>query len=451
MQSAALPTVGGMRMNKLRILGVATVAGLVLVALALIVTPLISSNSESSAESATPTRSSAPTVQPLHYVSPRLGATGTVVKKWHLPEIDLGTFQNALLPSSIKDDRGVKLGSIGSGLFPAGDGEFWMVTDRGPNPEVVDDVRTFVVPTFDPTLVRVNVHGASIQVVESIPITNADGKPVTGMPNRAFGEESPPLAADAKTVLPYNINGLDPEGIVRTADGHFWISEEYAPSILELDAMGHILMRHLPAGLEDVYRSAGVIYPVKGSLPTSLQYRKSNRGLEDLALLPDGKTIVAGLQSSIVVAGQKDRIVTELLTFDTTSGKTLHEFPYQFDDPGTFNDRGRKLKLSALIPVDAEHVIVQERTDFQSRFYLVELNPDDDLIAGEDKKLVVNLAGVKSVPDKIEGAWLKSEDTLVLSADNDFGLVERPYADGEKVKYSGIRTQIIEVKLSSAK
>ena len=447
MQFSGVHTVVGMRMNKLRILGIVTVAGLVLVALALVVTPMISPDSENSAESATPTPSSAPTVQPLRYVEPRLGATGTVVKKWHLPDIALGTFQNALLPGSVEDDRGVKLGSIGSGMFPAGDGEFWMVTDRGPNPEVVDDVRTFVVPTFDPTLVRVNVKGASIQIVESIPITNEDGKPVSGMPNRAAGEESPPLAADAKTVLPYDINGLDPEGIVRTTDGHFWISEEYAPSILELDSKGRILTRHLPAGIEDVYRSAGVIYPVKGSLPSALQYRKSNRGLEDLALLPDGKTIVAGLQSSIVVPGQKDRIVTELLTFDTTSGKTLHEFPYQFDDPGTFNDRGRKLKLSALIPVDSTHVVVQERTDFQSRFYLVELNPADDLIAGADKKLVVNLAGVKSVPDKIEGAWLKSADTLVLSADNDFGLVERPYADGEKVKQSGIRTQIIEVKL----
>jgi len=439
-----------MHVNKLRILGIATVAGLVLVVLALIVTPLISTDSESAAESGAPTPSSAPTVQPLRYVEPRLGSTGTVVKKWHLPEIALGTFQNALLPDSVKDDRGVKLGSIGSGLFPAGDGEYWMVTDRGPNPEVVDDVRTFVVPTFNPTLVRVNVDGASIQVVESIPITNVDGKSVSGMPNRAFGEESPPLAADARTVLPYDINGLDPEGIVRTADGHFWISEEYAPSILELDPKGHILMRHLPAGLEDVYRSEGVTYPVKGSLPSALQHRKSNRGLEDLALLPDGKTVVAALQSSIVVPGQKDRIITELLTFDTSTGKTLHEFPYQFDDPGTFNDRGRKLKISALIPVDAKQVVVQERTDFQSRYYLVELNPADDLIAGADKKLVVNLAGVKSVPDKIEGAWLKSADTLVLSADNDFGLVERPYADGERVKYSGIRTQIIEVKLGAA-
>ncbi|HJR89184.1 MAG TPA: esterase-like activity of phytase family protein [Aeromicrobium sp.] len=430
-----------MRPTKLQTLGFATVAGLVLVSLAVLAGP--------AAQSADPNPKPTSDARPLLYVTPVLGATGAVTKTSTLPDLPLADFQNALLPDSIDDDRGVKLGSIGSGLFPLGGNEYWTVTDRGPNPEVYDDVRTFIVPTFDPTLVHIKVRGESIDVIESIPITNADGKPVTGMPNRAFGEESPPLAADAETVLPYNINGLDPEGIVRTANGHFWVSEEYATSIVELDAKGHILKRHLPAGTEGAYREAGVEYPVVGSLPSALQYRKANRGLEDLALLPDGKTIVAALQSSIVVPGQKDRIITELLTFDTTTGETLAEFPYQFDDPSTFNDRGRKLKISALVPVDADHVVVQERTDEQSRYYLVKLDPADDLIAGADKKLVVNLAGVDGVPDKIEGAWLKTRDTLVLINDNDFAVAERPYADGENIEDTGARTQVIEVKLGS--
>jgi hypothetical protein len=250
-------------------------------------------------------------------------------------------------------------------------------------------------------------------------------------------------------VLPFAIDGLDPEGIVRTADGHFWITDEYATSLVELDAKGHVLKRHLPAGLEAVYRDAGVTYPVVGSLPAALAYRKANRGLEDLALLPDGRTIVAALQSSIVVSGQKDRIITELLTFDTKTGRTLHEFPYQFDDPSTFGDRGRKLKISALAPVDADHVLVQERTDEQSRYYLVKLDPSDDLIAGADKKLVVNLAGVEGVPGKIEGVWIKTRDTLVLINDNDFAVGERPYADGENIDDTGVRTQVVEVRLHS--
>jgi hypothetical protein len=437
-----------MRPNKLQALGLATIAALVFISLAVVVGPALSADAQGSARPADPKPTQTPDARPLHYVTPVLGATATVTKTSTLPDIPLGTFQNALLSDSIADDRGVKLGSIGSGLFPLGGNEYWTITDRGPNPEVYDDVRTFIVPTFDPTLVHIKVRGTSIDVIESIPITNADGKPVTGMPNRAFGEESVPLAADAKTVLPYNINGLDPEGIVRTSDGHFWVSEEYATSIVELDAQGHILKRHLPAGTEAAYREAGVDYPVDGALPSALQYRKANRGLEDLALLPDGKTIVAALQSSIVVPGQKDRIITELLTFDTTTGKTLHEFPYQFDDPSTFGDRGRKLKISALAPVDATHVMVQERTDELSRFYLVKLDPSDDLIAGSDKKLVVNLAGVEGVPDKVEGVWIKNRDTLVLTNDNDFAVAERPYADGENIDDTGAPTQVVEVKLN---
>jgi hypothetical protein len=436
-----------MRPNKLQVLGLATVVALVLISLAVVIGPVLSADAQGSAQAADPAPTLTPKPQPLHYVTPVLGATATVTKTSTLPNIPLGTFQNALLPDSIADDRGVQLGSIGSGLFPLGGNEYWTVTDRGPNPEVYDDVRTFVVPTFDPTLVHIKVRGTSIDVIESIPITNADGKPVTGMPNRNADDESTPLAADATTVLPFNIDGLDPEGIVRTADGHFWLTDEYATSIVELDAKGHVLKRHLPAGLEDVYRDAGVTYPVDGALPSALQYRKANRGLEDLALLPDGKTIVAALQSSIVVPGQKDRIITELLTFDTTTGETLHEFPYQFDDPSTFGDRGRKLKISALAPVDADHVIVQERTDEQSRYYLVKLDQADDLIAGADKKLVVNLAGVKGVPDKVEGVWVKNRDTLVLSNDNDFAVAERPYGDGEDIEDTGARTEVVEVRL----
>ena len=92
--------------------------------------------------------------------------------------------------------------------------------------------------------------------------------------------------------------------------------------------------------------------------------------------------------------------------------------------------------------------VVQERTDTQSRFYLVKLDPADDLIAGADKQLVVNLAGVPGVPEKIESAWLKSPDTLVVADDNDFGMVPRPYAGDEKVQDSGVGTQIVEIKLN---
>jgi Esterase-like activity of phytase len=110
--------------------------------------------------------------------------------------------------------------------------------------------------------------------------------------------------------------------------------------------------------------------------------------------------------------------------------------------------RGRDLKISALIPVDQTHLIVEERTDTEARFHTIALDPSDDLVAEADKTLLVNLAGVSGMPGKLEGAALKSRDTLVVISDNDFGFVPRAYAEGEHVDYSGIATRLVEVKLS---
>ncbi|HSV38595.1 MAG TPA: esterase-like activity of phytase family protein [Nocardioidaceae bacterium] len=371
-----------------------------------------------------------------------------VTKAATLPDIPLGAFQNAELPDSVSDDRGVLLGGIGSGLFPLGGNEYWTVTDRGPNGEIGDD-RTFIVPEFTPTLVRVKVQDPSMKVLEAIPITTPEGEPVTGLPNLPIAGDPPPKSADAVTFLDYNPNGLDTEGVVRTPDGHFWLVDEYGPSIVETDADGHVVTRHVPAGLEDDYEAAGVDYPVTGSLPAILSTRRANRGFEDIALLPDGTTIVVALQSSVVVSGERDRIITELIEFDTTTGTVVHRYPYRFDAASTFatGTRGRDLKISALIPIDQTHVVVQERTDFECRFYLVELDKTDALITEDDKTLLVNLAGVAGVPNKVEGAALKNGSTLIVISDNDFGFVPRAYADGEDVDYSGVKTVLAEVKI----
>jgi hypothetical protein len=123
-----------MRPNKLQILGLATVAALVSVSLAVVVGPVISADAQATAQSAVSRPAQATAAKPLHYVTPVLGATGTVTKTSTLSDIPLGDFQNDLLPGSVEDDRGVQLGSIGSGLFPLGGNEYWTVTDRGPNP-----------------------------------------------------------------------------------------------------------------------------------------------------------------------------------------------------------------------------------------------------------------------------------------------------------------------------
>jgi hypothetical protein len=108
-----------------------------------------------------------------------------------LPDIPLASYQNALLPGSITNDRKLMFGSIGSDLWHgAADppNEFWMITDRGPNQEVKvrainQERRTFPVPEFNPTIVHVQIQDGAIKILESIPILTASGKPVTGLTN----------------------------------------------------------------------------------------------------------------------------------------------------------------------------------------------------------------------------------------------------------------------------
>lgn len=136
-----------------------------------------------------------------------------VIRTATLGEIPLGSFSNALLPGSVADDHGIKLGGIGSDIYPAGrKGEYWTVTDRGPNGQIKVDGkkrRTFPVPGFDPAIVRIRVSGDTIKVIGAIPLTTSSGKAVTGLPNQKSRDEAP-YTYDAQTPLSYDRTASTP-------------------------------------------------------------------------------------------------------------------------------------------------------------------------------------------------------------------------------------------------
>lgn len=168
-------------------------------------------------------------------------------------EFTLGEIPLAQLQTAISNDHKLTLGAVGSDLWHSpGDSpdHFWMITDRGPAGEVrVKDKsrRTFPVPEFTPTLLYVATTGDKIDVVRAVPIVDASGRPVTGLPNlKGYSEK--PYTFDGQAKLELNPNGLDPEGFVRTQSGDFWVVEEYGPSIVHLDGNGVVLKRYVPQG-----------------------------------------------------------------------------------------------------------------------------------------------------------------------------------------------------------
>ncbi|MEV1085467.1 esterase-like activity of phytase family protein [Streptomyces sp. NPDC050211] len=411
---------------------------------------------------------------------PASGSTTTapyVTRTATLGDIPLGTFSNALLPGTVADDRGVDLGGIGSDIYPAGrKGEFWTVTDRGPNGQIkVDGTkrRTFPVPGFDPAIVKIRVSGDTVKVLDAIPITTSSGKPVTGLPNQK-GRDEAPYSYDARTPLSYNANGLDTEGVVRAGDGSFWLVDEYGPSLVHVSARGRVLARYVPEGLN----LRGADYPVVEALPSVLLHRKINRGFEGLAQLPGGDLVMA-VQSPLSLpdgdAGDASR-TTRLLRFSPKKKAVTAEYAYRFDpvnvvDPS--EDDTSELKISSMVAVGRDRLLVEERTDKAARLQIVHLGRKANILGGpwdddttspsleqlDDpaasgvpvlaKRLVVDLGTVDGLPGKIEGVARVDRDTLALINDNDFGMTDGTDAfdaNGRLVD-SGVETTVTYVRL----
>ncbi|MFC9971684.1 esterase-like activity of phytase family protein [Spirillospora sp. NPDC127200] len=393
-----------------------------------------------------------------------------------LPRVPLAQFQNALLPGSVPDDRGVALGGVGSDLFHeagARPDEFWAITDRGPNGTVEaggEERVTFPVPGFAPTIVKLRVRKGTIKIVRAIPITGGGGRPVTGLPNVDGREEAPWDFAGQKR-LEFNPDGIDPEGLVRTADGGFWVAEEYGPSLLRLDRRGRVVERHVPKG----WPGKGTSYPVKETLPAILNKRTYNRGFEALAIAKDGRTLYAAMQSPLSNPDKKTYKAARngrVLRFDLRAGKVTGEYVHRFEDVCSFDAAScgdqKEMKISGLAALDDGRLLVEERTDEVAKVYTVDPRRATDVLGSRwddaatdpsleksaevpagvtalPKTLAVDLSAVPGMPGKIEGIALADRRTLAVINDNDFGL--GTFGPDGRLVDSGVRTQLRYVRL----
>ncbi|MFI6477717.1 esterase-like activity of phytase family protein [Nonomuraea sp. NPDC050663] len=373
-----------------------------------------------------------------------------IIADVELPAPALAAFQ------PVADDRGVKLGGVGSGLFPANrSGAFWMVTDRGPNGEL-GDKRTFPVADFAPAIVRVEVKKGKAVIARSITIKQSDGTPVTGLPNKEGHEK--PYSWDGQDVLPYDPNGVDTEDIVRDRSGNFWVVEEYGPSLLKIAGDGRVLARYVPKGMG--LKGAG--YPVIETLPEILLKRQDNRGFEGLAI--DGDRLYLAVQSPLAnpdAKTGKSSKTGRLLVVDLRTGKPTAEHVYRFEDAASFKAEQKDLKISGLVALGKGRLLVEERTDAVARLYTVDLRKATDVLGknlpletGTEgvtpvaKRLAVDLEAIPGVPDKIEGVALLDARTLVIANDNDFGVGE--FGQDGRLKDSGVRSRILTIRLAES-
>jgi len=421
------------------------------------------------AQSATP--AATPAATPI-------ASSPAIVATYTLPDVPLDYYQNEVLPDyPIADAHNFLLGGVGSDLWhqPGDPADvFYMVTDRGPNGSVTvgdEDRTTFPVADFTPTILKVQVSGTEIQVLEATPIVGQSGAPVTGVSN-VEGRDEAPYDFLGEVALDYNPSGLDTEGLIRTANGDFWLAEEYSPSIIHVSAEGEVIARYTPEGIT----LEGADYPVIDSLPAIYGDRRGNRGFEGLTISGDETTLYAALQSPLYVpdsAAGKASVNTRILAFDIATEAPVAEYVYQFDDINEFDASAEGktdlMKLSAIVWVDENTLILDERTDPVAKLYTVDLTNATNILGGEyddvttspsleetndlsgtdivplEKSLLLDLNTLGEMPLKIEGVAIIDEDTIAVVNDNDFDINE-PDENGDNIP-TGKQSEIIVIDI----
>lgn len=371
------------------------------------------------------------------------------------------------------DDAGIKKAfpngfpiSLGSGIAFKGkdhDGGllFYVLTDRGPNGDAPDynngtsvtKSKAFPAPTFNPQFGVLKVKNQHAALISMTPFRNEDSSAASGLPpapGKIGSTLETPLTEALKATLPYDDNGIDPEGVAIDPDGkHLWFCDEYGPYLFKVEiATGRIVTRLAP----------------KAGLPDVLQYRQPNRGFEGVAFTPSGK-VVGAIQSILEIPDAKDSggikqktsksPFIRLVEYDPAT-KTSRMLAYPHDVASYAKSKDAKLgDLVALS--DTRFLVVEQGAQsdgvVHNMVYLIDTAGATDLtgklVKGLEPEYQTSLqavtdAGIVSVrktllfdlkkkdasgrlpfgwlAEKLEGLTVVDERTIAIANDNDFGI-----------------------------
>ena len=123
---------------------------------------------------------------------------------------------------------------------------------------------------------------------------------------------------------------FDTEGLRVSNDGHrIYISDEYGPYVYEFDRLTGIRLRsfQLPTNF-----FVTDLQPVGADeIADNTVGRTANKGMEGLAITPDGRTLVGIMQNALIQDAHEGGAAANLLrivTIDIASGRTTHQYAY---------------------------------------------------------------------------------------------------------------------------
>lgn len=303
----------------------------------------------------------------------------------------------ATTPSNVK----VYNGGFGSGIASNEEGVFYLLTDRGPNIDGANsDEKIFSNPNFTPQIGKFKLVGDSLKIEKVIYLKDENGANLSGIPNPndVGGTGERPLDMQANQI-PYDVKGIDPEGLAIAKDGTFWVSDEYGPHIIHFDANGKTLERINPFGNGHGGRK----------IPPVFKRRRPNRGMEGLALTPDQKYLVGIMQSPLYnpdKSVKKTATAIRILFYEIATGNAK-EYIYFLESPN--------YAISDIVALSSSTFLVLERDGNtpgldQSNFkkiYKINLNNATNVSTNDVSGMLINGKTIEqSTKDEIIGSGI---------------------------------------------
>ncbi len=177
---------------------------------------------------------------------------------------------------------------------------------------------------------------------------------------------------------------FDPEGIVvNPRTGHLLLSDEYGPSVIEINRAGQLVRRYsLPSNVLPRNAASGIVNHANDNGNDA--GKRTNRGFEGLAISPDGRTLYAMLQSAMLDEGGGNGTLNRIVAFDTRTARPLAQYAYRME--GSSQGRG----ISALVAINDHEFLVLERNNRG-------LGVDANLASPNKKVFRIDLAGATDV------------------------------------------------------
>jgi hypothetical protein len=357
---------------------------------------------------------------------------------------------------------------------------FYGLSDRGPGGGTISydtRVHEFTLDIDPVTGVASNFHLLATIHFAIPALKTLNG--VTG--SAAFNGVDPMVHGDSRNARLSH----DPEGFVVAPDGHFYVSDEYVPSIYEFMPDGTFVRAFTPPSNVLAHDANGLNFAAL--TPAGLvKGRQVNRGFEGLAINPEGSRLFAMLQDPLMEEGASTGCTTEcsppgrfsrnvrLVVYNTSTGRSIAQYIYQLESlmsintrvPGnafSANSQGSKIGISALTAINDHEFLVLERDDrgfgvddptgflpvSTKRIYRIDIAGATDVsgisLAGTNtlparvlpvtKTLFIDVlaelrAAGATVPEKIEGLTIGPQLVdgtyeILVGTDNDFSVTQK--------------------------